>query len=201
MKNFSLVLNMVLVVAVGILYYLHFSDSKATTSNVRSSAIVPAGNRQALAYVDLDSLNANISVIKVKRKELEARQGAIEADWKNAMRNLENKKNGYIKKYGNAMTQEQAQQIQGELMQEQQSIEQTKQAATQELSEKSYQFLEKIQKELKGFLADYNKEKNYMYIFTVGTGQDYLAYKDSSLNITGDVITGMNAKLNKEPKP
>lgn len=197
MKNLSLVLNVILLFAVGILYYLHFSGKKATVSTTKaaSTAIVPTGARAPIAYVDLDSLNTNIGLIKTKRKELEAKQKAIETEWESAMRALENKKNGYIKKYGNAMTQEQAQQLQGELMEDQQKIEQRKQLATQELSEKSYKFLEMIQTHLKDFLSDYNKEKNYQYIFTVGTGQDYMAYKDSSLNITADVITGMNEKL------
>ena len=55
-----------------------------------------------------------------------------------------------------------------------------------------------IQKKLKDFLADYNKDKKYMYIFTTGTGLDYMVFKDSSLNITKEVIQGMNAKMKKE---
>ena len=55
--------------------------------------------------------------------------------------------------------------------------------------------MDDIQKKLKEFLADYNKDKKYMYIFTTGTGLDYMVYKDSALNITSDVIKGMNIKL------
>jgi hypothetical protein len=43
--------------------------------------------------------------------------------------------------------------------------------------------------------VDYNKEKNYLYILTTGTGLDYMVYKDSTLNITEDVVVGMNEKL------
>ena len=58
--------------------------------------------------------------------------------------------------------------------------------------------MEGIKKHLRDFLAEYNKEKNYMYIFTTGTGLDYMVYKDSTLNITADVIKGMNEKMEKE---
>jgi hypothetical protein len=34
-----------------------------------------------------------------------------------------------------------------------------------------------------------------MYIITTGTGLDYMVYKDSTLNITNDVIKGMNEKM------
>jgi outer membrane protein len=52
--------------------------------------------------------------------------------------------------------------------------------------------MESIQKNLKQFLAEYNKEKKYQYILTTGSGLDYLIYKDSTLDITKDVIKGMN---------
>ena len=40
-----------------------------------------------------------------------------------------------------------------------------------------------------------NKDKKFMYIFTTGTGLDYMVYKDTTLNVTNDVINGMNAKM------
>ena len=58
--------------------------------------------------------------------------------------------------------------------------------------------MDEIQKNLKEFLTDYNKEKGYSYILTTGTGLDYLVYKDSAYNITADVIDGMNQKLNNK---
>lgn len=201
MKNISLVLNAVLILAVGILYYLHFSNTKSTAVKAKStiSTASPAGTRPPIAYVELDSLNENITFIKTKRKELETEQRAIEKEWESGYRNLENQKNNFLKK-GASITQEEAQQFQGVLIQQQQQIDGKKQELTQKLSEKSFKFLEGIQKQLKDFLEDYNKEKNYMYIFTTGTGLDYMVYKDSALNITDDVIEGMNEKINAKAK-
>ncbi len=198
MKNLSLMLNGVLFVAVGILYFLHFSGKKTTEPKQALTATKPAvsnGNQPLIAYVELDSLNENISYIKNKRKELEAEQKAIETEWESGYKSLENKKNNFLAK-GNAITQEMAQQFQGQLLQEQQQIDEKKQSLSQRLNDKSYKFMDDIQKKLKEFLAEYNSQKNYTYIFTTGTGLDYMVYKDSSLNITGDVIAGMNEKMN-----
>ncbi|MEJ7626082.1 MAG: OmpH family outer membrane protein [Ferruginibacter sp.] len=202
MKNLSLILNVLLIIAVGILYYFHFSGSKSVTtkSKISAASTIPQGSRPAIAYVELDSLNEKITFIKTKRRELENEQKAIETEWENSYKGLENQKNNFLKK-GNAITQEEAQQFQGVLIQQQQQIDGKKQALNQKLSEKSYKFLEGIQKKLKEFLEEYNKEKNYMYIFTSGTGLDYMVYKDSSLNITNDVIAGMNEKMNNTAKP
>ena len=201
MKNISLVLNAILILAVGILYYLHFATNKSTAVKAKStvSTTSPVGARPPIAYVELDSLNERITFIKTKRKELESEQRAIENEWESGYRSLENQKNNFLKK-GAAITQEEAQQFQGVLIQQQQQIDGKKQELNQKLSEKSFKFLEGIQKQLKDFLEEYNKEKNYMYIFTTGTGLDYMVYKDSALNITDDVIEGMNAKINAKAK-
>ena len=201
MKNLSLVLNAILILAVAILYYLHFSSRKPSVNKATSNTntTTTTGARPPIAYVELDSLNEKITFIKTKRKELEAEQRAIENEWENGYKNLESQKNNFLKK-GASITQEEAQQFQGVLIQQQQQIDGKKQALSQKLGEKSFKFLEGIQKQLKEFLEDYNKEKNYMYIFTTGTGLDYMVYKDSALNITADVIEGMNTKINAKAK-
>lgn len=198
MKNLSVVLNIVLLVAVGYLYYYDFSGKKAkdVAAKIGNTYIPGDSNsrRPALAYVELDSLNENITYIKERRKELEAEMKAIEAEQQNGYKNLEAQKDNFLKK-GAAITEMEAQQFQGRLIDAQQKIDDRKQMLSQKLSEKSFTIMEGIQKQLKEFLAEYNKDKNFMYIFTTGTGLDYMVYKDSTLNITNDVIKGMNAKM------
>ncbi|MEO7444136.1 MAG: OmpH family outer membrane protein [Ferruginibacter sp.] len=201
MKQLSLILNAVLFIAVIILYVKVFSGpGKAVTQSTQTSGSTrvvasEAGDaRPPIAYVDLDSLNEHINYIKERRRQLESEQKNIESDWNSGMRNLESRKDNFLKK-GNAITQAEAEKFQGELYQAQQQLESRKQTMMQKLSEKSYKFMDDIQKKLKTFLADYNKDKQYMYILTTGTGLDYMVYKDSALNITSDVVQGMNKKL------
>ncbi|MBK8496337.1 MAG: OmpH family outer membrane protein [Chitinophagaceae bacterium] len=105
----------------------------------------------------------------------------------------------FLKK-GPAITEEEAQDFQGKLIDQQQKIDSRKQEQSQRLNEKSFNIMEGIQKKLKEFLTEYNKDKKYMYIFTTGSGLDYMVYKDSTLNITRDVIRGMNEKMKAESK-
>ncbi len=197
MKHLFTILNVVLILAVAFLYFHEFGGSKAKASITKSPVSIAetqkAGNAP-IAYVELDSLNEKIIFIREKRKELEAEQKAIETEWESSYRGLEAQKNNFLKK-GNAITQQMAEEFQGQLIQQQQRIDEKKQGLTQKLSEKSYRFMDDVQKKLKDFLVDYNKEKNYLYILTTGTGLDYMVYKDSTLNITEDVVVGMNEKL------
>ena len=198
MRNLSLVLNVVLIFAVGILYYLHFSGKKPVTRTSASQTVITGTpgttNHALIAYIDLDSLMERITFVKNKRKEFETEQKGIENEWQNSYKNLEAQKNNFLKK-GNAITQQEAEEFQGKLLQQQQQVDEKKQNLTHNLSEKNFKFMENIQKQLKDFLAEYNKERNFQYIFTTGTGLDYMVYKDSTMNITDDVIEGMNEKI------
>jgi outer membrane protein len=203
MKNLSLVLNIILLLAVGYLYYHNFSGKKtaATAEKLNPASGQPdsGGYRPPLAYVELDSLNENITFIKERRRELEAEMKAIEQEQENGYRGLQAQKDNFLKK-GAAITEEEAQNFQGKLIDQQQKIDTRKQEQSQRLNEKSFNIMEGIQKKLKEFLTEYNKDKKYMYIFTTGSGLDYMVFKDSTLNITRDVIKGMNEKMKSESK-
>ncbi len=200
MKNLSLLINAVLILAVGFLYYKQFSHqckSEKKSCSVSASNRAGMGKGPAIAYIDLDSLNEKISYIKTNRKSLEQEQQAIEADWENSYRNLEAQKNNFLKK-ASTVTQSQAEEFQTTLYQQQQQIDAKKQSLTQKLNEKSYKFLDDIQKKLKDFLAEYNQDGRFTYIFSSGNGLDYMVYKDSAMNVTDDVVKGMNEIMNHE---
>jgi len=197
MKNVSLALNVLLIAAVGYLYYDHFSSSKTKAGNKTAEILADKDsncNKAHIAYVELDSMYENITYIKQRRTQMEARQKSIETEWESGMRGLENRKNEFIKR-GASITQQEAEQFQTQYLQQQQQIESKKQQAGQALSEESFSFTDNVQKSLREFLNEYNKEKKYMYILTTGTGLDYLVYKDPALNITNDVVNGMNEKM------
>ena len=199
MKKALLVLNAVLLIAVIVLYYLYFSGAKkcgitssSTAACIKDSA---GGKRPRIAYVELDSLNTEVTFIKERKTELEGEQKDIENDYDNAYRQLEAEKNNFLKR-GSAITQPEAEAFQEKLVQQQQQVEASKQARAQKLAEKGAKVMEDMQKVLKEFLNDYNKDKGYTYILATGTGLDYMFYKDSTLNITSDIVKGLNDKMN-----
>ncbi len=203
MKNVSLAINGILIIAVAVLFYLHFktpvTQSKTNTVKQTTATVNPSLGQPLIAYVELDSLNEKISFIKNKRKELEAEQRAIENEWQAGYSNLEKQRDNFLKK-GNSITQEEAEKMQNSLLQQQQQIDSKKQSLIQKLSERSYKSMEDIQKKLKEYLEEYNKQYNYSYILTTGTGLDYMVFKDSTLDITNDVIKGMNEKMSTVKK-
>lgn len=195
MKNVLLAINILLLIAVGYLYYYNFSgkgkDKAIKNEMVHSKDSVKMN--LAVAYVELDSLNEHIIYMKDKRKELEAEQRSIEVEWQNGYKRLQAQKDNFIKK--GASSPAEMEQMQNTLIQQQQQIDGQKQSKSQKLSEKSFTFMDDIQKKLKEFLTDYNRDKKFTYILTTGSGLDYMLYKDTTLNITKAVINGMNEKM------
>ncbi len=200
MKQFSLVLNIVLLLAVGFLFLKVFSNDKGKSNAIKNAtkdSSTANDKSLAIAYVELDSLNENITYIKNRRQELEKKQKAIETEWRNGMTSLQNRAAEFQRNAG-SKTQQEAEKLQNQLGQEQQTIEGKKQQQTQALSEESYTFLEDIQKKLKKYIADYNKDEKYKYILTTGNGMDYMLYKNEASNITKEVIAGMNELMNSK---
>jgi outer membrane protein len=195
MKHFSTALNILLLLAVGVLYYFHFSGGQRFKNkgadNDKPACFYAKGT--SIAYVDMDSVYNDVTFIKEKQDALAAEQKRIETSLENRYRQLEADKDEFIKKGGASITQEQAQEFQQMYLQKQQQIEDDKQQQSSIFGEKSAKAMEDIQTKVKDFLSDYNQEKKYTYIFETGAGLNYILYKDSALNITQDIVTGLNA--------
>jgi outer membrane protein len=205
MKQFSFVLNIVLAIAVAFLYYLHFAgnDKKAKVhSDVVSHSSKDTSTprkKMLVAYVELDSLYNNVSFIRERKKELESEQKVIATEYENSYRSLTAERDNFLKK-GNSITQKEAEEFQARLGQKQQEVEQAKQVKGQKLAEKGARIMDDMQKKLKAFMSEYNKEKKYTYILATGVGLDYLFYKDSTLNITSDIVKGLNEQMKTTAK-
>ena len=198
MKQFSIVLNVVLLLAVGFLYYIHFSHSSNSSSSAGSLnyKFHDSSNcdRISVAYVELDSLNNNVNFIKQRKKELDAEQKVIMNEYENAYRSMTQLRDDFIKR-AKSITQQEAEAFQEKLGNQQQQIEQVKQQKSQQLAEKGARVMGDMQGKLKDFMNEYNKNKKFTMIFTTGTGLDYFLYKDVSLDITSEIVKGLNEKM------
>ncbi|HMW27619.1 MAG TPA: hypothetical protein PKC51_13295, partial [Ferruginibacter sp.] len=141
MKNLSLILNIVLLLAVGYLYYYDFSGKKARDVAEKISRPYSTNDsgshRPVLAYVDLDSLNSGIHFMKEKKKELEAEAKEAERIYEDGIRKLQAERDAFVKR-GATVSDAEAQRFSEKLISEQQLLENKKQQKAQELNTKSF---------------------------------------------------------------
>jgi outer membrane protein len=190
MKNILLIINIVLICLVGYLYYLHFKDSKKTTvSNIQNGNAAGLSSGEKVAYIDLDSLQSNYTYYKKIKTEFERKQDAANNEITGMQKKYQTRAMQLQQKSATMNQQEQEAAMQ-EINKMQQDLQTKKQSIDNDLYNYNSKMKEDILTRIQNYLKEYNKDGKYSYIFSYEPG--FMFYKDSTLNITPDVIAGLN---------
>ena len=199
MKNLSLALNVVLIIAVGVLYYLHFTD-KPTQKTGAEATVTSADNANGavIAYVRTDSLLKNYEFYQDIQQTLQEKQKTMEAQLNSKSSAFEKKAADFQYKVDKMLvTQKQAESMQKQLMEEQQNLMRMKDQLSMQLMESEQIMTSQLFDSISSFLKQYNKDKGFTFIMR-NTGEMY--YADKSLNITDHVIKGLNSRYSASEK-
>lgn len=203
MKNISLALNGVLIIAVIILYYLHFSNSSATadataengiTKNISDSTSVkeiiepPNSN---IGYLDMDSLREEyklyselINKLKASEKmytrEINAKTEKLKGKWME------------LQKLAPTLTQFEGENRQRELAKEEEDIYKTKEEYAIKFQAEQEKLDRQFQKTIADYIENYNKEADYDIIIGGADIGSKVMYFKKGLNITDAVVAGLN---------
>jgi len=191
MKNLSLIINAVLAVAIGVLFFLHFHDGK-TNSPKSTDAVTtaPGAPGSTIAYVDLDSLEVNYVYFKDKKAEFEKEQKNLEATLTSGMESLQREAYQFQQK-AQTMTQSEGEAAQQALMDKKTKLEQQRDNGAQMLQNEMTQFNVDVYAKIDSVLQDYNKDHKYAYVLSYQKGGAIL-YRDKGLDVTNDVVALLN---------
>ncbi len=191
MKNLSLALNVVLLIAVGILYYLHFSGPSAT----QKGGVASYGDVK-VAYISSDSLLKNYEYFKVSADRLDAKGKRLDQDLKNRAQALQNEFESYQRSQGN-MTIGQARAVEEDLTKKRQNLQLYQESLNQEMMVDQNKMREELYTKLTTFLKKYGKENGLQLVLRYDGASDVL-YGLDSLDISADVIKGLNESYKAE---
>ena len=190
MKNILLGFNILLLALVGYLYYLHYNDTKPNHHTVNSSKSSENSNEKSkVAYIDLDSLQNNYGYYQKLKIDFERKQSSANDEIASLQKKYQNRAMQLQQKAATMNPKEQQEAMQ-EINKMQQDLQERKQKIDNELYNDNSKMKEDILTRIQNFLKDYNKDGKYSYIFSYEPG--FMFYKDSTLNITSDVIAGLN---------
>ena len=199
MKNLSLILNAILILAVGALFYLHFSSGK--TSGIVSSKTPMAafeGTGSGIVYVNIDSLLSNYAYFKDLQDEFADKQAELEAELNNRGRQYEAGALDYQNKVQKGLiTRREAAELEQQLLQEQQNLMQLRDQLSLELQEEEAVSNRLLINAIMEYLKEYNKEYKYQFVFSNSFGDNVL-FADEELDITYSVLEGLNAEYESE---
>jgi len=201
MKNLSLILNAVLFVAVGVLFYLHFSFVKNTrTENSPSQGSTLLASERSIVYINIDSLLNNYGYFSDMQDDFAKKQAEMEAELNQRSKQYEASALDYQNKVQKGLvTRREAQELEQQLYQQQQELLKLRDDLTMQLQEEEQVSNRKLINNIMEYLVDYNTKYNYQFIFSNSFG-DNLLYANDKLDITKSVLQGINAKYQEETK-
>lgn len=195
MKNLSLALNAVLIVAVGILYYLHFKGNSAGESFAGPLSGPMTVSSQGIVYVNSDSLLESYDFYKDQKIQFESEQARIKNELKGESDKLQ-KDAAVYQQQAIGMTNQERQQKESDLGNRQQRLMERKDVLLGQLDEMQAKASEELYTRLNQYLRTFNQGKNYQFVLGYQKGGGIL-FANDSLNVTNEVIFGLNKSYNE----
>ncbi len=189
MKKFLLVANIVLLVAVAVLFFLFFEYKNADQHKIAQTNAAVSNNFK-IAYFDLDSLEIHYEYAKEVRDYLRGKEDQMTRQLNQLRNNYMNKLKEYNQK-GPTMTQTEQSDYQQQLMKMQNDYQQKGDELAQDMQMESARKLQEVKGKIQDFLKGFCKEKGYSYVFA-SNENDYLYYKDTLRNITPEIVRLLN---------
>ncbi|MFZ6000656.1 MAG: OmpH family outer membrane protein, partial [Bacteroidota bacterium] len=193
MKNLSLALNGVLLVAVAVLYYLHFSSG---SSGASSASLSSGPSNIKVAYINSDTVLKYYDYFKVNRDRLESKGKKLDQDLRNRAENLQKDIESYQRNVGN-LTIGQAKAIEEDLAKKQQNLRMYQESLSQELMVDESKMNQDLYAKVTAFLKKYGQENGLQVVLKYDPSSDLL-FGGDSLDITQEVIKGLNEAYKSE---
>ena len=156
--------------------------------NQQSSKPAPVKEQASLkiAYVEVDSIMTQYQFAKDCTEILQKKQKSAQATFQSRAANLQ------VKYEAGKLTQQEVQQAQQNLQKKQQQLQNLQSSLQSQYEKQQDQYNKALHDSIQHFLADYNKDMGYDYILS--KGQDNILLSNNKLDITEDVIKGLNKR-------
>lgn len=196
MKKINLVLNIISLAAVVVLFVLHFTSPKNSETTPRT--VVETSNG-GIVYIRLDSVINAYDMYNDLRTTLEGKVSSIENEINKKGRALENDIKSFQEKMGKGLlTRSQAETMGEELQKRQQELQLYSQQKQMEIAEEENVMINQVMNEIRLFVASYNSQNNYSLILTTTEATNTIISGESALDISKDIIEGLNKEYIKK---
>ena len=198
MKNTSLIISIIALVAVVVFGILTLTKGgKGADAQTEGEAVEASASKGDIVYVDLDRILMEYDMANDLRSVVETKVQNIEAEVTRRGKKLENDVIEFQNKIDKGLMTRSVAEAQSQKLQ-QQEAEFNNYAAQkqQEINEEQVVMMNQLADAIQTYLAKYNEEKQYAMILTNSGGSPVIT-ADAALNITDDVLAGLNEEYIK----
>ena len=197
MKNTSLILSIISLVAVVAFGVLSLTGGKSTEAQAEGNATEVAASKGSIVYVDLDRILMEYDMANDLRSVVETKVQNIQAEVTRRGKKLENDVIEFQNKIDKGLLTRTNAEMQSQKLQ-QQELEFNNYAAQkqQEINEENIVMMNQLGDAIQTYLTKVQEEKEYAMILTNSGGAPVVA-ADASLDITDAVLAGLNEEYIK----
>ena len=190
MKNLSLILNAILILAVGYLYIAEFTDNDDADDAVNSSGM--SASDLSIAYVNSDTLLSKYSYYEEVSKTLEEKGQKLQQEYTRRAEGLQKQIEDYQRTMTN-MTIAQARAVEEDLGNKRQNLMQYQESINQQLYQEQAKITQDLYEKVAAFLKTYGEDHGLQVVLTYTPGSG-VWYANEELNITEQVVEGLNTE-------
>ncbi len=167
------------------------NQSQSKMDDTSASGKTGPTSTMRIAYVEVDSIMSQYKFCKDYSLILQKKGQNIQNTLAGKQQQLQNAAANFQQKVQqNAYTREQAEAIQAGLQRQNNDLQVLNQRLSTEFQNETDKYNKALRDSIQHFLALYNKDKKYTLILS--KAGDNLLYADKALDITNDVIAGLN---------
>lgn len=199
MKNLTNVLLALLFMAVAALFVLHFTGNKNTSKDKNADGTASAVS-DGIAFVNIDTVVFKFNMYSDRREELLEKQKSAEAELNSKGTQYERGVKDFQDKVNKGLvTRATAAEMEQSLLQQQQELVNLRDQLQSNLLEEDQVMNRQVLEYITTFLEEHKNEYKYQYVLGKSFGSPIL-YGDSAMDITQQVVDGLNAKYQTEKK-
>jgi len=198
MKNLTNILLALLFLAVASLFVLHFTGNKKNSGN--NTEVAAGAVADGIAFVDIDTVVFKFNMYADMREELLEKQRNAEAELNSKGTQYERGVKDFQDKVNKGLvTRATAAEMEQSLLQQQQELVNLRDQLQSNLLEEDQVMNRQILEYITTYLEENKSQYNYQYVLGKSFGSQIL-YSDSAMDITQQVVDGLNAKYQTEKK-
>jgi outer membrane protein len=194
MNKIATILGVLSLVLIAVLFFMFFNHTEQL-KRISLNEEKKTGSFFKIAYFDIDSLEVHYNYFKDELDSVKAQENAMNAEL-SGMEKKYQKRISELQQKGSAMTPSETEQANQEFAAMQQNYQNRKQTLQEELYKNDEEVKSRIKTKIEDFLKEYNKTKNFSYIFMY-EANSFIYYRDTVFNITQDLVDGLNATYKK----
>jgi len=196
-KYYTIILNIILGIAIIVLYVLFLTlPEKHKESPDGDKEVVANPTNIPIAYVLEDSLLTNYKYFQELAGDLDKKRQDMENDYTMKAQGLQKEFEGFQRTAGN-MTMNQARAVEEDLMKKRQNLMLLQEKMGQDLMKAEAEVNSQLYDKVTAFLENYARENGFSLILNVKRGYAVL-YGDKGMDITKIVVNGLNAEYNSK---